>query len=80
MKVLVDNFAVLAIERCVIEKIPTTFTPGIAMNLDDKAVNDIAAETEESTTARDQNMTKLENLETGLQTLNRLAHHRATGP
>lgn len=75
---LVDNFAVLAIEGCVIEHIPTIFTPDIAMSLDEKTLGDIAAETTESKAERAHNIAKLKSLQMGLQTLNRLAHYKIT--
>ncbi|EEP77740.1 predicted protein [Uncinocarpus reesii 1704] len=79
MKVLVDNFAVLAIERCVLAELPRIFTPEVALTLDDKALETIAAETEESKIERRRNLEKLERLRSGLQILTRLAFHRDPG-
>ena len=79
LKALVDNFAVLAIEHCVIENIPTIFTPDVAMNLDEKVLRNIAAQSTGSKAERDRTSAKLKSLELGLQTLNRLAHHKITG-
>ncbi|WEW59424.1 hypothetical protein PRK78_004896 [Emydomyces testavorans] len=78
MKMVVDNFAVLAIERCILEKLPNIFTPEVVLNLNEKTLQNIAAETEESKIERSRNLAKLESLRSGLHILTRLALRRGT--
>lgn len=80
MKVFVDNFAVLAIEHCLVSALSDVFAPEMVMKLDEGLVNNIAAETENSQTERARVTKKLTSLESGLQTLNRLGRHRLAGP
>ncbi|KAL6717733.1 hypothetical protein ACLMJK_003818 [Lecanora helva] len=48
IKVIVDNFAVLGIESCVLGGLFDTFSPEVVLELDDSLIKSIAAETEES--------------------------------
>lgn len=48
MKSLVDNFSVLTVEGCVIDKLTDCLSPETMMDLDDTLINNIAAETEDS--------------------------------
>ena len=79
MKVMVDNFAVLGIENCVLEGLFDTFSPETVMRLDDNLIRNIAAETEQSQSERTRAVKKLESLEAGLQTLNRLNRKKPAG-
>lgn len=79
MKVFVDNFAALAIERCIFQKLPKIFTPEVVLSLNEQTLQAIAAETEESKLERKRNLEKLKSLRSGLQILTRLAHHRGPG-
>lgn len=79
MKVMVDNFAVLAIESCVMDGLSDTFSPDTVMKFDDILIRNIAAETEESQIERARTVTKLKSLEAGLQTLNRLNRNKTAG-
>jgi GTPase SAR1 family protein len=78
-KTLVDDFSVLAIEACLLEKLPEIFSPTVVSKLTDSIVEDIAAETEESKVERTAFMKKLQVLEETLSVLHRLDRHRPTG-
>lgn len=79
IKVMVDNFAVLGIENCVLDGLFHTFSPDIVLGLDDNMVKKIAAETEETQSERARTFQKLESLEAGLQTLGRLNRNKPAG-
>ena len=79
MKVLVDNFAVLAIESCLLKMLEQIFSPETVMRLPDETVRDIAAESEDSQAERGRLEAKLTSLEGGLQILQILARHRIRG-
>lgn len=79
MKVMLDNFAVLGIECCVLDRLFNTFSPHIVLELDDSLIRNIAAETEESQSERARTIKKLKSLEAGLQTLNRLNRSKPAG-
>ena len=79
MKVMVDNFGVLGIERCILDGLSDIFSPDMVMRLDDSLIRNIAAETEESQIERARTIKKLKSLEAGLQTLNRLNRNKPTG-
>ncbi|KMU91587.1 interferon-induced GTP-binding protein Mx2 [Coccidioides immitis H538.4] len=76
MKTVVDNFAVLAIEQCILKKLPLIFNPEVVTNLDDKTLEAIAAETTESKVERSHALEKLKFLSPALQNLKRLAFRR----
>ena len=76
MKVLVDNFAVLGIENCLLSMLPEMFSPDTVMKLDEGLTKNIAKETEDSLQERARVTRKLESLEAGLKTLNRLGRHK----
>ena len=79
MKVIVDNFAVIGIEHCLLDGLSETFSPDSVMKLDETVMRNIAAETEDSAIERAQAMKKLKSLEVALQTLNRHARQKLTG-
>ena len=76
MKVLVDNFAVLGIENCLLNMLPETFSPDTVMGLGEGLTEDIARETEDSLNERSRVTRKLDSLEAGLKTLNRLGQYK----
>jgi GTPase SAR1 family protein len=78
-KTLVDDFSVLAIEACLLEKLPEIFSPTVVSKLTDSVVEDIAGETEESKAERAAFLKKLQVLEETLSVLHRLDRHRPTG-
>ncbi|KAL9048618.1 MAG: hypothetical protein Q9162_007626 [Coniocarpon cinnabarinum] len=77
MRALIDNFATLVIESYLLKTSVDILLPGIVMKLSDEAVQDIAAESEESQTQRTRLNTKLENLKGSLHVLQVLARNRA---
>ncbi len=79
MKVTVNNFDVLRIECCILNELSDTFSSDMIMRLDDRLIRNIAAEIEESQIDRTRTIKKLNSLETGLQTLNRLNRNKAAG-
>lgn len=79
MKVIVDNFAALVVENCLLDRLSDTFSPDTVMKFDDDLVRDIAAETEDSQIERALVIKKLEVLEAGLQRLNRLGRINPAG-
>ena len=79
MKVLVDDFAVLAVESCLMKKLEHILTPDVVMTLSDETVRDIAAESEESQAERRRLTEKLNSLEEGLKVLQVFARHRLAG-
>jgi hypothetical protein len=76
MKVVVDNFAILGIEVCLMERLSDMVSSDVVMNLDDEVVQEIAAEQPDSQIERARALTKLQSLEAGLQTLQRLGRHK----
>ena len=76
MKVLVDNFAVLGIENCLLDMLPKTFPPDIMMRFDEGLTKNIAMETEDSLNERARVTRKLDSLEAGLKILNRLGRNK----
>ena len=79
MKTLVDNFSVLSIEKCLLQKLPEMFTPEIVMDLDDAQIESIAAESEESQTERNRATEKLNVLQSTLKVLQSLDRHKVSG-
>ena len=79
MKTLVDNFAVLGVEFCLLEGLKDAFTAGTVMRLEDDLVRTIAAENQESMTERTRTKEKLRVLEDGLHTLNRYRRYKHEG-
>ncbi len=78
-EVMVDRFAVLGIEFCLLERLSEMLSSEIVMNLDDAMVQEIAAEDEDSQIERVRALTKLQSLEAGLQTLRRLERYQLVG-
>jgi GTPase SAR1 family protein len=76
LKSVVDDVAILAIEQCLIQKLPTLFFPGTVNSLDDGQVQSIAAENEEYAAMRTRTSGKLAVLEAGVRDLQRLAKYR----
>ena len=79
IKVLVDNFAVLGIENCLLNSLLETLSPDTVIKLDEYVISDIAAESEDSLTERARVTKKLKSLESGLQILNRLGRYKPAG-
>jgi hypothetical protein len=79
LKLVVDNFGILAAEECLLSKLPNIFTPAILIGLDNTTIEDIAAETEESKVERASSVKKLQILEKALDVLHRLNRHNPRG-
>lgn len=79
LKVVVDNFAILGIEFCLLDKLSDMLSSDVVMSLDDKVVQEIAAEQPDSQIERARALTKLKSLEAGLQSLQRFGRQTLGG-
>ncbi|ERF76872.1 hypothetical protein EPUS_02583 [Endocarpon pusillum Z07020] len=78
MKTIVDDFSVLAIEKCLVKRLPDLLSPETIVGLDDATISSIAAETEESRLERSRATEKLKVLESTLVVLRSLDRHQPT--
>lgn len=78
MKTVIDDVSVLAVERCLIQKLPDLFSPEIVYDLTDAEIQRIAGENHESAAERMLTMEKLRVLEGGVSDLKRLKKHNHT--
>ncbi|KAF2034799.1 hypothetical protein EK21DRAFT_55853 [Setomelanomma holmii] len=72
LKTVIDDVSVLAVERCLIQKLPDLFSPEIVYDLTDAEIQRIAGENHESAAKRMRTMEKLRVLEGGVNDLKRL--------
>jgi hypothetical protein len=79
MKTLIDDFSVLAVEKCLLQQLPELFSPKTVISLDDTLTARVAAETDESRTERAEIVQKLRVLETALIMLRSLARSQTFG-
>ena len=79
MKVLIDNFSVLAVEKCMLAKLADILSPDIVIELDDDTVRSIAAEPESAAHERQRITKELKTLREGLVILNRYDRLRTAG-
>ena len=79
MKVFVDNFSVLAVEKCMLSDLAHVLSPDLVMRLGDDLLNAIAAESESSMLERQRTTEKLKTLQGGLVNLNRFNRLRSAG-
>ena len=69
LKKIIDDFSVLAVEACLVQKLPTLFCPADVIDIDDETVAALASEEEESSAERSRCNEKLKILEDGLHAL-----------
>lgn len=72
-----NNFNVLRIKRCILNKLFNTFSSNIIIRLNNNLTRNIAAEIEESQIKRVRIIKKLKSFTTELQTLNRLSRNKS---
>jgi hypothetical protein len=77
IKTLIDDFSVLAQERCLMQELPNVFPPKVVVGLEDATIAEIAAETDESKQDRLNTEEKLKVLQTGLETIKKLQRLQA---
>ncbi|MCJ1464577.1 hypothetical protein MMC07_003190 [Pseudocyphellaria aurata] len=77
IKVLVDNVAALGIEQCLLSELAEIFSPTVVLEIPEKQLQEIAAETEDALAERKRLQEKLSALEAGLKTLKRLNRHKS---
>lgn len=75
MKKVIDDVSTLAIERCLIQKLPELFSTEAVCDLTDSQVQRIAGESKESIAERSRATQKLQVLEIGMIELKRLRKH-----
>lgn len=74
-----DVFSELAIEQCLLRKLPEMFTPEVVFALEPDEIESIAAESEESRVERSRATEKLKVLDSTLTVLHSLDRHKITG-
>jgi len=72
LKKFVDDISVLAIERCLIIKLPDLFSPQVVAGFDDAEVRSLAAESPEAAEERTRCTLKMDVLKEGMKDLRRL--------
>ncbi|KAK4236071.1 hypothetical protein C8A03DRAFT_45878 [Achaetomium macrosporum] len=75
LKTVVDSISTLAIERCLVQKLPSILSSEIVFDLSDEEVKHITAESSESAAERAQATEKLAVLENAMVDLKRLKMH-----
>lgn len=78
LKKIIDDFSVLAVEACLVKKLPTLFCPTDVLDLDDAIVTALAAEDEECSAERERCTVKLNVLENGLRELKNVQAYAPT--
>ena len=76
LKRAIDDFATLAVENCLISKMPGLFTPETVAGWSDEDIESLAAESQETMDERNVLLVKFDVLSKGLAGLQRLARHR----
>ena len=72
MKKFIDDISVLAIEQCLLTKLPSLFGPDVVYEFTDDEISEIAGEKESAVAERAQLTEKLLVLQSGLNDLKRL--------
>ena len=76
MKRVVDDFSTLAVEQCLVGKLPFLLRPEMIHEMSEEEISQLASETEETTNQRDKCMERLVVLQAGLHELRSLDKHR----
>jgi hypothetical protein len=76
LKKLIDDISILAIEQCLIQKLPDLLSPDIICDLTDEQIQRIAGESSELATDRKSAMEKLKVLESGMVELKRMKTYK----
>ncbi|ROT41718.1 interferon-induced GTP-binding protein Mx [Sodiomyces alkalinus F11] len=77
LKKFVDNVSVLAIEQCLMQKLPDLFSPAVVLDLSDEDISHMAAESEEASAERARYIEKRDVLQAALPSLARLTKRRS---
>ncbi|KAL8995390.1 MAG: hypothetical protein Q9169_004867 [Polycauliona sp. 2 TL-2023] len=80
MKVFVDNFSVLAVEKCLLSNLADILSPDVIIKLSDSEVSALTAESETSILERRRAKEELKTLQEGLAILNRFSRLRDAKP
>ncbi|KAK7970576.1 hypothetical protein PG996_000995 [Apiospora saccharicola] len=75
LKRAVDDVAHLAVENCLISKLPGLFTPDTVAELSDEEIRQLAAESQDTMAEREALLAKFDVLSKGLTGLKRLTRH-----
>jgi hypothetical protein len=75
----VDDFSILAVEKCLLEPLANIFSAAVVDTLPDHTVEAIAAEDEDSKVVRARLEEKRATLSSALRQLHRLERHNVTG-
>lgn len=78
MNSLVDAFGIYAVEECLLSKLVNIFTPEVVSQLTDEVIEDIAAESDESSAEREDLKKKLKVLEEAQKALHRVDRRKAS--
>ncbi|KAB5578147.1 P-loop containing nucleoside triphosphate hydrolase protein [Coniochaeta sp. 2T2.1] len=76
LKKFIDDVSVLAIESCIVKKLPSLFNPEKVFDMDDEEISHLAGENKSTAAERVRCAEKRDILVTGLQELRRLDRHR----
>lgn len=77
MKKFIDDISVLAVENCLVQKLPSLFTPQRVYDLIDDDISRLATESEQTRSERARYTEEVSALETALSDLRRLDKHRS---
>jgi len=76
LKRVVDDFSTLAVEQCLVGRLPFLFRPEVIHEMSEEEISQLASETEDTTNQRDKCMERLTVLQAGLHELRSLDKHR----
>jgi hypothetical protein len=78
LKTIIDSFHMYAVQACLLEKLPSIFTPAMILKLDGETVRKIAAESTDSMEERTSLNQKLADLKDTQKDLHLLDRHKPT--